>query len=333
MLDIIIPTYNDKDSLIRSLRSIAPVFCKDKIHVTIVDDGSNNPDFSIIENMNWDFDLQILYLKENCGPGIARQYGIDHTKHDYITFIDAGDIFKEFINCDCIIYQLNAMPYKNLFIWPLSHLNTDLIEEIDETTNNYLSSKVFKREFLNKYNITFNNNKIGSYAVEDVGFCNTCRMIIEDKCPETLHLGSRIMTCHIHDNPNSLTSKNNDAYQYNINDAYAYNIEHELKILTSHDVSKKYINEQAFIFLVRLYYDYLQAMIYRPEFTEKQFNALKYYYFNVFKKYSTESIDTEHNRSIYITLLQRCMDAHPQGFTKKYVSIDLYGFINELEKA
>ena len=159
MLDIIIPTYNDKDRLIRSLRSITPIFCKDKIHVTIVDDGSDDPDFSIIENMNWDFDLQILYLKENRGPGIARQYGIDHTTHDYITFIDAGDTFRENLTCDLMLYQIQQHPTTILFIWPFIIVTPDLREIEVDIYNNYIFSKVFRRDKLQEWNFKFCDNK------------------------------------------------------------------------------------------------------------------------------------------------------------------------------
>ena len=40
-------------------------------------------------------DIQEIGYEKNMGPGYARQYGIDHTNNEYITFIDADDTFYE----------------------------------------------------------------------------------------------------------------------------------------------------------------------------------------------------------------------------------------------
>ena len=38
--------------------------------------------------------INLLRYETNGGPGVARQYGIDHTHNGYMTFIDADDTFN-----------------------------------------------------------------------------------------------------------------------------------------------------------------------------------------------------------------------------------------------
>ena len=94
MIDVIIPAYNSQDTIIKTLSSIAMQLNKNELVVTIVNDGGK--DYKEIV----DIFKPILNVKEigyeiNRGPGYARQYGVEHTKEDFITFIDADDTYLE----------------------------------------------------------------------------------------------------------------------------------------------------------------------------------------------------------------------------------------------
>ena len=93
-IDIIIPAYNVSDELLFScLSSIATQNLKDLLKVTIVDDASIKENYKdVIKHFSHFLDIQILRLKNNGGPGVARQYGIDNTNNEYIVFIDADDL-------------------------------------------------------------------------------------------------------------------------------------------------------------------------------------------------------------------------------------------------
>jgi glycosyltransferase involved in cell wall biosynthesis len=71
-------------------------FSKNDLLITIINDCStDNQDYDDIKILfNNFYDIEILKTPINSGPGIARQYGLDHMSRqlDYITFIDAGDI-------------------------------------------------------------------------------------------------------------------------------------------------------------------------------------------------------------------------------------------------
>ena len=89
MIDIIIPTYNNKQGLIKTLNSLPK---NNNFTITIIDDCSTQDiDYSDIINQ-----YTLLQMPMNSGPGNVRQYGIDRTKEPYIMFVDTGDFLLPF---------------------------------------------------------------------------------------------------------------------------------------------------------------------------------------------------------------------------------------------
>ena len=88
MLDIIIPTYKNKEALVRSLESI-PNY--QELSITVVDDCSGLDYTDLQEKYNF----RLIELQQNVGPGVAREIGIVSTHEPYILFLDTGDYFIE----------------------------------------------------------------------------------------------------------------------------------------------------------------------------------------------------------------------------------------------
>ncbi len=91
MISIIIPTKNGGKWLNRSLTSIEEQTEKD-FEVIIVSDGSTDNTAQIARELSetrpW---LRIIELKENIGPGLARDKGIREAKGDLIALLDDDD--------------------------------------------------------------------------------------------------------------------------------------------------------------------------------------------------------------------------------------------------
>ena len=83
-LSIIIPAYNAENYLYKLLDVLNEQMQKG-IEVLIIDDGSRIP-------VKTDYKWAKVYRKENAGPGLARNVGLDHAQGDYITFVDADDM-------------------------------------------------------------------------------------------------------------------------------------------------------------------------------------------------------------------------------------------------
>lgn len=87
-VSIIIPCHNARNTLATPLKSIKKSRYTN-LDVLVVDDGSDHSCKDIVDSFK---DARFRYvLKENEGPGLARNYGIDHALGEYIFFLDADD--------------------------------------------------------------------------------------------------------------------------------------------------------------------------------------------------------------------------------------------------
>ncbi|OIS91119.1 glycosyltransferase family 2 protein [Brucella cytisi] len=88
-VSVVIPHYNQHQYLERSVASVAcQLDAMDEI--LIVDDNSSEA--PIIKADAWIPTVRVLILPRNCGPGMARNIGVEQARHDYIAFLDADDI-------------------------------------------------------------------------------------------------------------------------------------------------------------------------------------------------------------------------------------------------
>lgn len=88
---IIIPVYNRPDEVEELLESLTKQE-SGTFEVVIVEDGSENKCDHIVETYKSKLDLN-YHFKENGGPAMARNYGMEKAKYDYFIFFDS----------DCII--------------------------------------------------------------------------------------------------------------------------------------------------------------------------------------------------------------------------------------
>ena len=87
-----IPAYKAMRHICDCLASIQIQTIKNDVEVII---SSDNPedDYEFVKKQYPDLDITIIPCEENTGAGLARQRCIDACKTDWITFIDADDVF------------------------------------------------------------------------------------------------------------------------------------------------------------------------------------------------------------------------------------------------
>ena len=159
MIDIIIPIYNTNiflDRLLDSIRSQS----YSKYTIYLIDANSK-------EKYNLDIysDLPIRYIKLNTKtpPGLTRQVGLNYSSNKYVMFIDQDD---ELTNPNSLELLVNNI--KNFDIVSSGeYYERDNVYIINDIS---LHGKLFKRSFLTKNNIKFNDYKYH----EDVYFNNAC---------------------------------------------------------------------------------------------------------------------------------------------------------------
>lgn len=93
MIDVIIPAYNAHETIERTLYFIAYQRNSENLNVYIINDNSIKDYSKEIDFLKNFINIRELKLKENSGPGYARQYGIEHSDSEYIIFIDSDDVF------------------------------------------------------------------------------------------------------------------------------------------------------------------------------------------------------------------------------------------------
>ena len=168
MIDLIIPCYNAHDTIERTLCSVyMQTMCKD-IHIILVDDNSDKPYDYLKEKYN-DLELEIIRLENNCGSGCTRRVGMKKGNNEYIMFMDADDTFTNSFAVRRLYDYIKENEYDCVTSNFLEDLGNGKFVK-HEQDSIWVFGKIYKREFLEKNSIYFNDTR----ANEDTGFNTIC---------------------------------------------------------------------------------------------------------------------------------------------------------------
>ena len=251
---IIIPVYDAHETIQETLHSIAMQKVITYSTYLIVD-GEPKETYDYLHDF---FNVEILYMEENKGPGVARQYGIDYSEEEFISFIDADDTYLSSL---ALYYQ--HLPFKNEKIAMVScdflQENKDHSVKLRERDMVWMHGKMYRRAFLDKYNIRFNETR----ANEDVGFNTQCQCYANEK--EQVWL-SQDVTYLWQWRDDSTVRTNNESYAFNESiDGYVQNKIYAFKNVLEYkeiDDAIKYLIVKS---QMALFKKYLVAMIKYPK--------------------------------------------------------------------
>ena len=295
MIDIIIPTYNNKKELFATLNSINKTLLL-YMTITVIDDYSNI-DYQDIQSMFPFITLQ--KLQKNSGPGVARQFGIEHTKQPYILFIDTGDTFISQQSQQEIITIINQHPEVQIFSWAYRCENTNLISQ---DNHNRLHGRIYKRSFLQKHNIKFSQE--GSRANEDIGFNRACRLILKQYYPQTSYYYSQTPIILWHQGPESITQKNNYAFVYKESAlGLTINEQNVFKICQQNNISNENLQIQADEIIIAIYKKLCLTILNRPEYIQNVWDGAYRFYHNIYYKY--ESTPSFHRQNMFSKMIKQ----------------------------
>jgi len=91
LLSIIIPTFNAEKEVQTAIASLLKIKNQDLIEIIIVNDCSTDNTFKVLNN--YSDNIKILNLDKNVGCGLARNKGVKIAIGQYISFLDADDIY------------------------------------------------------------------------------------------------------------------------------------------------------------------------------------------------------------------------------------------------
>lgn len=291
IIDVIIPAYNVPDHIL--FRCLASIACQDiasELEVTIVDDASTQQNYAeIIKNFDSILKINLLRYDINGGPGVARQYGIDHTSNGYITFIDADDTLNGAFALKAL---RNGIEMNN----GLYHMCVGVFDEVHEENLApgdgpillahqqdmvWMFGKMYRRSFIDKYNIHFHAT---SRANEDNGFNTLIRLCSNDQ--EQINF----ITAHVyywHENPNSITRANDCQYSYGSSDRDSFYGYVENMIFAIKEAKKRcpyngMITMWSVSCMLHIYEYYIECYARAREHSESNFKWCKRYYDEVF---------------------------------------------------
>lgn len=92
-LSFVTPAYNAGKTVCRCLDSVIAQ-TDSEWELIVVDDGSIDNTYEIIKSYAEKDSRIIALTQKNQGPGIARNYAIEHTTGDYIAFLDSDDYIE-----------------------------------------------------------------------------------------------------------------------------------------------------------------------------------------------------------------------------------------------
>ena len=173
-VSVIIPIYNVEDYLEDTLNNLLNQTFINNMEVIMVDDGSTDNSRYIIEKYALDYDNFHAFHKENEGPSVARNYGLDRAKGEYVHFLDADDsvvdngyekLYNIAIENDSNIVTAPVIRLKRYNIFDgkfyknsLKKFNQNIYSTKFENYPEliwdlFITNKLYKREFLNKNNL------------------------------------------------------------------------------------------------------------------------------------------------------------------------------------
>lgn len=277
---VIMPVYKAHDTIQTTLHSIYMQRNTD-YHVYAVVDGEEVGSYDYLKGTFTE--LSITYLEKNGGPGVARQYGIDHTKEPFISFIDADDTYLSSMS---LYYQLKPFDDEKIVIVSSSFLQEKQDNSMKLQTNDmvWMHGKMYKRAFLDKYTIRFNDTRMN----EDVGVNTQCQCFANEN--EQIYM-SQDVTYMWQWRDNSIVRTNGGEVAYTTSvDGYVINKIYAFEKVTSqkNDESVQYFMIGA---MTHLFKKYLGAMIKAPKQIRHINKWAKKYYNAVYAKIDKDYLE------------------------------------------
>lgn len=177
MINVIIPAYNCRSTLGRTLSSLVAQTDTD-FEVIVVDDCSTEDIKSIVDD--YTNKLNIIYIRneQNLGCGMSRQVGIDNAIQKFITFLDSDDMFMPYtVETFNSIISLNPeIEYLHSYFYEQVLLDNSPALYLHEDNYTACHGKLYNIELIKKLGIK--NSPLVKYA-DDSFFNSMCSELMK----------------------------------------------------------------------------------------------------------------------------------------------------------
>jgi len=286
------------------------------INVTIIDDCSKESCAEILSNYDKLLNIRYIKLSENHGSGYARKIGLENSNDDYILFADSDDTFLNSFSIEKMVQCIESDDYDFAsFGYVQEHENLQFSSIPCNAT--WIFSKIYSKEFLDKYNINFSSERFN----EDVAFNQICYALADKvhKSNDTLYLH--------HMNENSVT-KTND-YKIDDMNSFARNYINSFQFVKSKTELTDKICWQFIDGLLILYHFYTEMIKTKDsKYCEEFYEYIKRYYNEIFE-FAHILICDDKFEEHYFNIFK----SHGVHNKKLICTLDWYTFINDCEKS
>lgn len=287
-IDVIIPAYKAQHTILRTLSSIAAQTVLDKIDVTIVNDCCPNGDYKEYVDMFSPYmSIREIRLHENGGPGVARQYGIDHTEDEFFTCMDADDTLCGATALEILLAGIQENDVIKCCSASFLQLGNTLQTMVGHSNDMvWMFGKIYRRAFVDQYKIRFNETR----ANEDTGFNTIVKLLCDNPMEQVRYIQECVY--YWHNKTDSITRINDCQYNYDQSlcgwtDNMIYAINHVRKHKPFSGASIQWTVSC----MLNLYYYFIETVARKPVFADQNWEYIKKYYHACYKRIEDDISD------------------------------------------
>lgn len=168
LIDLVVPMYKNKETLLKLLASIASQSFKNAICVFLVQDCDGEDYTELIKMFKPMLDIELISMEKNSGPGTARRIGMQKGTSPYIMFMDADDTFQNPFAVQELYEYAQTEDYDAVNSVFLEQTTAEMGSFVPHGNNDWVwvFGKIYKRKFLEDNQIYINDSR----ANEDTGF-------------------------------------------------------------------------------------------------------------------------------------------------------------------
>lgn len=306
LVTIGVPAFRATDTICDLLSSVQIQTIRDHCEVVIQnDDPKDNKAYDFVLKRYPDLDITILPCEKNVGPGLARQGVLDYCKTEWITWIDADDVFTSPFALEWLVGGINSnncievmAPFgQEVDLDNASKGNLPMrIMPVENPGHPWMFFRLYKVEFLKQFNIRFQEERS---AMEDGCFNWKIRMITANT-PLTVNIlptnfmGYLWRTGSEHSITRIGTKENDGMPLYNFDLCM---VGSTVAAIDAVNFSKKInpFNGEIIRFaveqMVGQYFTYIKCLAQRPMFAKQNLFNAKRFYHAVYKNYENDISD------------------------------------------
>ncbi len=181
-VSVIVPMYNAAQTIEECLDSLTAQTIFTDMELLVVDDCATDDTLARVSEYEKKYpdNIMLITLDQNGGPGRARNIAMGYARGEYIGFVDSDDavvptmyerLYNEAKKTDADVVDSGIL--NKARDEAIIYTSDDLTGQPDNrkrsaliASGGYICSKIFRREFLKKENITFREE----YVLEDMDY-------------------------------------------------------------------------------------------------------------------------------------------------------------------